>query len=81
MQHFSFFNKHIVNPIKKFGNVGEGGKAFLMLRDQVLSKVMLRRTKKERAEDIKLPPLNVKIQKIKLEPAERDFYNGIVHSG
>ena len=35
MQHFCHFNKHILNPIKRTGYIGEGRKAMLKLKGQV----------------------------------------------
>ena len=49
----------VLNPIKRYGYVGDGRKAMLLLKQQILDKVMLRRTKKERAADVRLPPLEV----------------------
>lgn len=56
MQHFCHFNKHILNPIKRAGYIGEGRKAMLTLKSEVLDKILLRRTKTTRSEDIQLPP-------------------------
>ena len=60
MRHYSFFNKKVMNPIKRYGYIGEGRRAMLRLKQDILDVVMLRRTKVERAEDIKLPPLENK---------------------
>ncbi|KAJ1617489.1 hypothetical protein T492DRAFT_850056 [Pavlovales sp. CCMP2436] len=38
LQHYSIFNKTILNPIKKFGYVGEGRKAMLALKTGVFDK-------------------------------------------
>ena len=77
MRHFSYFNKHIVNPIKRYGGVGIGRKALLLLKDEVLHNVCLRRTKEERAADLKLPPLEVVVEKLELDEIEQDFYDCI----
>jgi SNF2 family DNA or RNA helicase len=77
MQHYAYFNKHIINPIKRYGYVGQGKTAMLTLKNQVLDKVMLRRTKKERAAELKLPKLNIEVRKLALNEAERDFYECI----
>jgi DNA repair protein RAD16 len=76
MQHFCHFNKHVLNPIKRSGYVGEGRKAMLKLKNevpscrlplslspsrQVLDKILLRRTKTTRSEDIQLPPRSVSL--------------------
>jgi len=77
MHHFSYFNKHVINPIKRYGYTGDGRKAMITLKTQVLDRIMLRRTKKERAKDVKLPPLKVHVTHLKLNEAERDFYDCI----
>ena len=59
MFHFSYFNKHVMNPIQRYGYVGEGRKAMLTLKNDVMDRIMLRRTKKERAADLRLPDLEV----------------------
>lgn len=75
--HYSAFKKEVSNPIIKYGYVGPGKQAFLTLRNDVLSKVMLRRTKEERQEDLKLPPIKVVIRKDKLSQQEMDFYTSL----
>jgi DNA repair protein RAD16 len=77
LQHYSVFNKTILNPIKKFGYVGEGRKAMLALKQGVLDTALLRRTKEERAEDIALPPKLVTVRRDLLDEKELDFYNAI----
>jgi DNA repair protein RAD16 len=41
MQHFCHFNKHVLNPIKRSGYVGEGRKAMLKLKNEVPSPLLL----------------------------------------
>jgi DNA repair protein RAD16 len=77
VQHFSHFNKHIMNPIQRYGYVGDGRKALMLLTDGVLNRVMLRRTKAERAADIKIPPCEITIVYIEQSAAERDFYESL----
>ncbi|KAG8470640.1 hypothetical protein KFE25_009061 [Diacronema lutheri] len=77
LKHFSVFNKTILNPIKKFGYVGEGRTAMLALKEQVFDVALLRRTKAERAADIALPPKLVKVRRDLLDDKELDFYNAI----
>ena len=55
-QHYSRFNRDVVNPIKKFGYVGAGRKAFTCLKKDVLEVCLLRRTKAGRADEMVLPP-------------------------
>ena len=66
-----------MNPIKRYGYIGEGRRAMLRLKQDILDVVMLRRTKVERAEDIKLPPLEINVETLKLNESERDFYECI----
>jgi DNA repair protein RAD16 len=40
----------------------------------VLNPAMLRRTKNERAADLKLPKLTIRTHELELDAAERDFY-------
>eukprot|EP00922_Rhytidocystis_sp_ex-Travisia-forbesii_P019442 GHVS01028781.1.p1 GENE.GHVS01028781.1~~GHVS01028781.1.p1 ORF type:complete len:1383 (+),score=277.13 GHVS01028781.1:143-4150(+) len=77
MCHFSFFNRKIVKPIKDYGFQGEGRTSMQCLKEEVLDAIMLRRTKLERASDVKLPPLTVEIRRDPLSPSERDFYEGL----
>eukprot|EP00510_Aplanochytrium_minuta_P004984 CAMPEP_0184009392 /NCGR_PEP_ID=MMETSP0954-20121128/2565_1 /TAXON_ID=627963 /ORGANISM="Aplanochytrium sp, Strain PBS07" /LENGTH=965 /DNA_ID=CAMNT_0026288731 /DNA_START=327 /DNA_END=3224 /DNA_ORIENTATION=- len=77
MRHYSYFNKSVMNPIKRIGYTGDGRKAMLLLRDDLLGKIMLRRTKEEKQKDIKLPPLNVKVVKLDMSVEEKDFYESV----
>ena len=38
---------------------------------------MLRRTKKERSDDVKLPPCNVSVKMLEFTEEEQDFYDCI----
>ena len=69
------------NPIIKFGFVGAGKAAMEKLRTEVLSRVLLRRTKVERAADVKLPSLTVNIRKDSLSSQEMDFYTAMYTQG
>jgi len=77
MRHYSYFNKNIINPIKRYGYVGEGKHAMKLLRDDLLGKLMLRRTKAERQKDIQLPPASVTIRKLEFAAPEKDFYESV----
>jgi len=77
MSHYSFFNKTIMNPVNRNGYVGAGRRAMLLLRDELLGNIMLRRTKVERKDDLNLPPLTVMTTEIELTTEERDFYESI----
>ncbi|CCW70891.1 unnamed protein product [Phytomonas sp. Hart1] len=77
VQHYSYFNRLILNPINRYGYIGEGRRGMMLLSNDVFSKVMLRRTKMERAEDLHLPPLKINIQRIQLSNEERNFYEAL----
>ena len=77
LQHYSLFNQTIVNPIKKFGFVGAGRQGFLALKRGVLDRVLLRRTKAGRADEMVLPPKVVTIEANFLDARESDFYQGL----
>lgn len=75
--HYAHFNKHVLNPIQRDGYTGDGRRAMFKLKDEVLDKCLLRRTKETRAEDMNLPPRIVTIRQIRLHPVEQDFYNAL----
>ncbi|KEP67580.1 UNVERIFIED_CONTAM: SWI2/SNF2-containing protein RAD16 [Hammondia hammondi] len=77
MSHFSLFNQKVINPIKRCGYQNDGVVALKNLKRDVLDTIMLRRTKVERAADVKLPPLTVRIRRDALSPEERDFYESL----
>lgn len=81
MQHRSHFTKEVSNPIQKFGFCGAGKAAMEKLRTEVLDRILLRRTKVERAADVKLPALTVNIRKDMLSSQERDFYTAMYTQG
>ncbi len=56
LHHYCWWNKHVANPIKKWGYVGKGRKAMLLLKHQILPKILLRRTKVQCADVLALPP-------------------------
>ena len=74
--HYSAFNKAIINPISRYGYVGEGQQAVKTLQ-KVLNAIQLRRTKKQKAADVKLPPLNILVKYHELSEQERDFYESL----
>merc|ERR1719491_912677 len=77
IQHYSHFNKYILNPIQTDGYSGDGRKAMFLLKNEVLDKALLRRTKETKAADLELPPRLVQIKPIKLHPVEEDFYSAL----
>jgi len=81
MQHRSHFAANVTTPIKRFGFIGAGKVAMDKLRQEVLDKILLRRTKLQRQADIQLPPLEIKIRRDKLSPHEQDFYESMYNQG
>lgn len=77
VQHFSHFNKHVLNPIQRAGYTGDGRRAMFKLKSEILDKCLLRRTKETRADDLNLPPRLVTIRSVRLHPVEEDFYNAL----
>ena len=77
IQHYSYFNRQILNPIQRDGYTNDGRRAMFTLKNDVLDKCLLRRTKETRAEDMNLPQRIVTIKSIKLHPIEEDFYNAV----
>ena len=70
VQHFSHFNKYVLNPIQREGYTGDGRRAMFVLKNEVLDKCLLRRTKETQAADMELPPRIVQIRPIRLHPIE-----------
>lgn len=77
VQHYSHFNKHILNPIQRDGYAHDGRRAMFTLKNEVLDKCLLRRTKETRADEMNLPPRIVTIKAVRLHPIEEDFYNAL----
>ena len=75
--HFAHFNKYVLNPIQRDGYSGDGRRAMFLLKNEVLDKCLLRRTKENRAADMCLPPRIVSIKTIRLHPIEQDFYDSL----
>lgn len=76
LQHYAFFNKHILNPITRYGYIGDGRLGMMQLHE-VFSNIMLRRTKTERADDLHLPSLTIEKVYIDLTEEERNFYESL----
>lgn len=51
------------------------------LKNEVLDKCLLRRTKETRAEDLTLPPRIVSVRYVRLHPVEEDFYQALYTQG
>lgn len=76
MDHCCWFNSELLKPIQLNGNEGEGKLAFEKLH-KLLSHIMLRRTKMERADDLGLPPRIVRIRRDYFNEEELDLYDSI----
>ncbi|TFK64894.1 hypothetical protein BDN72DRAFT_774028 [Pluteus cervinus] len=73
MQHTCFWNNEILSPIQKNGMEGPGKDAFKKLRI-LLDRMMLRRTKLQRADDLGLPPRTVIVRRDYFSPEEKELY-------
>eukprot|EP00124_Ichthyophonus_hoferi_P003978 Ihof_evm1s390 gene=Ihof_evmTU1s390 len=76
MSHFCWWNREILRPIQKYGSQGDGRVAFVKL-GHLLNKIMLRRTKLERASDLGLPPKVVRQRGCFFNDEEMDFYESM----
>ena len=76
-RHYSHFNQTVINPINRYGYVGDGRKGFLTLRNDILFPAQLRRTKAERATDVRLPSLTIDVAVTHMDEVERDFYESL----
>ncbi|KAF8509423.1 P-loop containing nucleoside triphosphate hydrolase protein [Hysterangium stoloniferum] len=68
-----FWNNEILTPIQKHGMVGPGKPAFKKLKI-LLDRMMLRRTKIERADDLGLPPRTVIVRRDYFSEEEKELY-------
>ncbi|THU89973.1 hypothetical protein K435DRAFT_728656 [Dendrothele bispora CBS 962.96] len=73
MHHTCLWNNEILTPIQKHGMIGPGKIAFKKLKI-LLDRMMLRRTKLQRADDLGLPPRTVIVRKDYLSPEEKELY-------
>ncbi|TFK88380.1 hypothetical protein K466DRAFT_520961 [Polyporus arcularius HHB13444] len=73
MKHTCFWNNEILTPIQKNGMLGPGAIAFRKLKI-LLDRMMLRRTKIQRADDLGLPPRTVVIRRDYFSPEEKELY-------
>ncbi|KAF8898166.1 SNF2 family N-terminal domain-containing protein [Gymnopilus junonius] len=73
MQHTCFWNNEILTPIQKHGMAGPGKDAFKKLKI-LLDRMMLRRTKLQRADDLGLPPRTVIVRRDYFSPEEKELY-------
>ncbi|KAJ3303636.1 hypothetical protein HDV03_003610 [Kappamyces sp. JEL0829] len=75
-QHFCYWNREILKPIQKYGASGDGLAAFSKL-NSVLSRIMLRRTKTERNDELGLPPRIVECRRDTFNEAEEELYESL----
>ncbi|KAI0643640.1 SNF2 family N-terminal domain-containing protein [Trametes meyenii] len=73
MKHTCFWNNEILTPIQKNGMLGPGQTAFKKLKI-LLDRMMLRRTKVQRADDLGLPPRTVVVRRDYFSPEEKELY-------
>ncbi|ODN78317.1 hypothetical protein L202_03960 [Cryptococcus amylolentus CBS 6039] len=75
MVHVCFWNTEILTPIAKYGieQGGPGHTAFKKLKI-LLDRMMLRRTKLERADDLGLPPRTIVVRRDYFSPEEKELY-------
>ncbi|KAK9813234.1 hypothetical protein WJX72_011166 [[Myrmecia] bisecta] len=77
LQHYCWWNKYVANPIKKFGYVGKGRAAMRVLKNEILERILLRRTKVQCADVLALPPRTVVMRKDRFDEREEDFYEAL----
>ncbi|KZV68906.1 hypothetical protein PENSPDRAFT_676284 [Peniophora sp. CONT] len=73
MQHTCFWNNEILTPIQKHSFAGPGKLAFKKLHI-LLERIMLRRTKLQKAEDLGLPPRTIVVRRDYFSPEEKELY-------
>ncbi|KAJ3224511.1 DNA repair protein rad16 [Chytriomyces hyalinus] len=74
--HFCWWNSEILKPIQNYGGVGDGLVAFKKL-GLLLDRIMLRRTKLERADDLGLPPRVIHVRRDVFNEAEEELYESL----
>lgn len=76
MDHVCWFNMELLKPIQRNGAMGPGREAFKKMH-KLLGRIMLRRTKVERADDLGLPPRIVEVRQDLFTEEEQDLYESI----
>ncbi|CAO1620324.1 unnamed protein product [Sympodiomycopsis kandeliae] len=77
MHHVCLWNIAILRPIQRDGTTqGDGQISFARLRT-LLEKIMLRRTKLERADDMGLPPRTLVVRRDYFNEEETDLYDSL----
>ncbi|KAG0369172.1 SNF2 family N-terminal domain-containing protein [Gamsiella multidivaricata] len=76
MDHCCWWNNEVLKPIQNHGTQGPGEIAFKKLR-KLLDRIMLRRTKVERADDLGLPPRKMTVSRYLFNEEEEDLYESL----
>ncbi|EIW72281.1 hypothetical protein TREMEDRAFT_36553 [Tremella mesenterica DSM 1558] len=75
MDHVCFWNTEILTPIARYGiEAGNPGHTAFKKLKILLDRMMLRRTKLERADDLGLPPRTIVVRRDYFSPAEKELY-------
>lgn len=77
VRHFCWWNRYIANPIQAHGNADGRKRAMILLKHKILKSILLRRTKKERAADLALPPRIITLRRDTLDIREEDYYTSL----
>ncbi|KAA1070347.1 DNA repair protein rad16 [Puccinia graminis f. sp. tritici] len=79
MQHVCFWNNEILKPVQKYGAsvVGSHGHTAFNKLKVLLDRMMLRRTKLERADDLGLPPRAVLVRRDYFTEEEEELYSSL----
>jgi len=80
LRHYCWWNKYVATPIAGYGFEGPGRAAMMVLRNQVLKNLLLRRTKASRSSDLALPCRVVRLRRDTLDTFENDFYKSLYTS-
>lgn len=78
-QHFCWWNAEILKPIQNHGANGPGLEGFKKL-GLLLDRIMLRRTKLERVDELGLPPRTLLIRRDNFNQAEEELYASLYSS-
>ncbi|KXS12368.1 hypothetical protein M427DRAFT_59530 [Gonapodya prolifera JEL478] len=77
MSHFNWWNAEILKPIVNFGHKHESGALAFRKLARLLDRIMLRRTKTQKAADLGLPPKVVVVRRNYFGEEEEDLYNSL----
>jgi DNA repair protein RAD16 len=75
-RHFLYWNHEILKPIQNYGYEGTGLTSFKRL-GLILDRVMLRRTKIDKTEEMGLPPRVIKVRRDFFNAAEEELYESL----